>query len=68
MIEKLVKHKDRLWEVWRDPEYAESRLRECGDPIKPPNEWNIHKYTRLRHLPKLIKGRSVLDVDCGNGP
>ena len=57
----------RDWEPWRKPEYAESRLKLWGNPLNPPSSWEKHKYRRLRVLPKMLLGKSVLDVGCGLG-
>jgi len=57
----------RDWEPWQSREYAESRLEMWGNPTDPPEKWNKHKYNRLRKLPKLIRGSTVLDVGCGLG-
>lgn len=57
----------RSWEPWRSPEYAESRLKLWGNPLDPPSSWDKYKYRRLRVLPKMIIGKSVLDVGCGLG-
>jgi len=57
----------RDWEPWASPEYAESRLENWGHPLDPPTEWRHGKYDRLKVLPRMILGRSVLDVGCGLG-
>lgn len=62
-----MKSMTRDWEPWRRPEYAESRLKIWGNPLDPPSSWNKNKYMRLRVLPKMILGKSVLDVGCGLG-
>lgn len=65
MARAITELKD--WKPWNQPLYAESRLTIWGNPLEPPEKWNKDKYQRLKRLPKLLKGKSVLDVGCGLG-
>ena len=52
---------------WRNFKFAQSRLKEWGNPTFKPAYWSEGQKDRLTRVAKLVRKGSILDVGCGCG-